>query len=104
MNLYNVSQTEVVQYNGHAYQEDACSEEEGMRKGVSDITYEKPLNRDAKEGPIFEAAEIAQLMKDADKEVHDGKGEDENKEDDTLFENYNEDEGGAITEIDIDDE
>jgi hypothetical protein len=33
-----------------------------------------------------------------------GKGEDENKEDDTLFENYNEDEGGAITEIDIDDE
>jgi hypothetical protein len=53
MNLYNVSQTEVVQYNGHAYQEDACSEEEGMRKGVSDITYEKPLNRDAKEGPIF---------------------------------------------------
>jgi hypothetical protein len=40
MHLYNVSQIEGVQYNGHAYQEDAYSEEEGKRKGVSDITYE----------------------------------------------------------------
>jgi hypothetical protein len=43
-------------------------------------------------------------MKDADKEVHDGKGEDENKEDGILVENYSEDEGGATTKIDIGDE
>ena len=59
--LYNVSQTEVVSYNAPAYQEDECCEEEGMRKTVSDIAYEKPLNRDDEQGPIFEAAEIALL-------------------------------------------
>jgi len=56
-----VSQTEVVSYNAPAYQEDECCEEEGMRKTVSDIAYEKPLNRDDEQGPIFEAAEIALL-------------------------------------------
>jgi hypothetical protein len=46
MHLYNVSQTDAVQYNGHAYQEDDCCEEEGMQKLVSDNTYDKHLNRD----------------------------------------------------------
>jgi hypothetical protein len=41
-------------------------------------------------------------MKDTAKEVHDGESEDENEEDDTLFEYYSEDEGGATTEVSID--
>jgi hypothetical protein len=36
--------------------------------------------------------------------VHDGESEDENVEDDTLFQYYSEDEGGATTEVDSDDE
>jgi hypothetical protein len=58
MHLYNVSQTKAVQYNAPAYQEDGCREEEGMRKLVSNITYDKPLNRDDEQGSIFETAEI----------------------------------------------
>jgi hypothetical protein len=61
--LYNVSQTEAVQYNASTYQENGYCEEEGMRKFVSDITYGKPLNRDDEQGPIFQAAEIARLLK-----------------------------------------
>jgi hypothetical protein len=38
MHLYNVSQTEAVQYNGHAYQEDDYCEEEHTQKSVSDST------------------------------------------------------------------
>jgi hypothetical protein len=83
--LYNVSQTEVVQYNGPAYQDDDCCEEERMQKSVSDTTYVKPLNRNDEQGPIFEVTEIAQLLKVREKEVHDGESEDENKEDNTLF-------------------
>jgi hypothetical protein len=75
-----------------------------MRKAVYDITYEMPLNRDDEQGSIFEAAEIARLMKDIDKEVHNIEGEDENEEDDTLFEYYSENEGGATIEVDNDDE
>jgi hypothetical protein len=75
-----------------------------MRKFVSDITYGKPLNRDDEQGPIFQAAEIARLLKVREKEVHDGESEDENVEDDTLFQYYSEDEGGATTEVDSDDE
>jgi hypothetical protein len=85
MYLYNISQTDAVQYNAPAYQEDACCEEEGMWKLVSDITYDKPLNWDDEQGLIFDAAEIAQLLKVREKEVHDDEGEDENEEDDTLF-------------------
>jgi hypothetical protein len=85
IHLYNVNQTEVVQYNGLAYQEDDCCEEEGMRKSVSDGTYDKPWNRDDEQGPIFKVAEFAWLLKVREKEVHDGETEDENEEDDTLF-------------------
>jgi hypothetical protein len=70
--LYNVSQTETVQYNGPAYQEDECCEEECMQKSVSNSTYDKPLNRDDEQGSIFEVAEIARLLKVREKEVHDG--------------------------------
>jgi hypothetical protein len=77
--LYSVSQTEVVQYNGPVYQEDECCEEERMRKLVSDSTYEKPLNRDDEQGPIFEVAEIARLLKVRQKEVHDGESESEDE-------------------------
>jgi hypothetical protein len=49
-----------------------------MRKSVSDITYDKPLNRDDEQGPIFEAAKIARLLKVREKEVPDGESEDEN--------------------------
>jgi hypothetical protein len=43
------------------------------------------------------------LLKVREKEVHDGEGEDGNKEDDTLFQYCSEDEGGATTEVDNDD-
>jgi hypothetical protein len=56
-----------------------------MQKSVSDITYDKPLNRDGEQGPIFEAAEIARLLKVREKEVHHSGSEDENEEDDTFF-------------------
>jgi hypothetical protein len=36
--------------------------------------------------------------------VHDGESQDENEEDSTLFEYCSEDEGGATTEINSDDE
>ena len=51
--LYNVSETETVQYNAPAYQEDGCCEEEGRRQTISDIIYDKPLNRDDEQGLIF---------------------------------------------------
>jgi hypothetical protein len=85
MHLYNLNQTDAVQYNGPAYQDDECCEEERMRKSVSNSTYEKPLNRDDEQWPIFEVAEIAQLLKVREKELHDGESEDENEEDDPLF-------------------
>jgi hypothetical protein len=44
------------------------------------------------------------LLKVREKEVHDGESEDENEEDDTLFQYCSEDEGGATTEVDSDDE
>jgi hypothetical protein len=77
--LYNVSQTEAVQYNGPAYQDNDCCEEEGRQKSVYDSTYDKPLNRDDEQGPIFEVAEITWLLKVREKEVHDGESVDENE-------------------------
>jgi hypothetical protein len=102
--LYNVSQTKAVQYNGPAYQEDDCCEDEHMRKSVSNSTYDKPLNRDDEQGPIFKVAEIVMLLKVREKEVHDSESEEENEEDGTLFEYCSENEGGATTEVDGDDE
>jgi hypothetical protein len=62
------------------------------------------LNRDDEQGPIFEVAEIALLLKVREKGVHDGEREDENEEDDTLFQYCSEDDGGAIAEVNEDDE
>jgi hypothetical protein len=97
--LYNVSKTEVVQCAAPAYQEDGCCEEEGRRQTVSDIVHDKPLNRDDEQGLIFEASEIAKLIKGKDQEVHESDGE----EDDTIMEYCSEDEG-ARNEVDSDDE
>jgi hypothetical protein len=46
------------------------------------------------------------LLKVREKEMHDGesKSEDENEEDDTPFQYYTEDEGGATAEVDSDNE
>jgi hypothetical protein len=44
------------------------------------------------------------LLKVREKEVHDGENEDENEKDDTLFQYCSEDEGGATTEVNSDDE
>jgi hypothetical protein len=44
------------------------------------------------------------LLKVREKELHDGESEHENEEDDTCFHYYSEDEGGATTEVDSDDE
>ena len=84
-----------------AYQEDECYDEEGLRNPVSNITYDKPLNRDDERGPVFEAAEIARLMKESSKEVNAICDEDE--EDDTLMEYFNE-EDDTLMEVDSDDE
>jgi hypothetical protein len=44
------------------------------------------------------------LLKVREKEVHDVESEDENEEDDTLFQYCSEDEGGAKTEVDSNNE
>jgi hypothetical protein len=90
MHLYNVSQTEVAQYNVVAYQEDECYNKECLWQAVSDITYDKPLNRDNELGPVFEAAKIARLMKESRKELN--VIDDEDEEDDTLMEVDSDDE------------
>ena len=70
-----------------------------MRTTVSNNSYEKPLNRDDEQSPIFEGAVLRQLMKESDRAAcrHD------DEEDDTLMEYCNEEEGGAIG-VDSDDE
>lgn len=98
--LYNVSQTEV---SAAAYQEDECYDEEDPRRPVSSIIYDTPLNRDDERGPVFEAAEIARLMKESSKEVNVIGDEDEDEEDDTLMEYFNE-EDDSVMEVDSDDE
>jgi len=100
--LYNVSETEGVQYNAPAYQEDECCEEDVRRRAVSDITSDMPLNRVDEQGPIFDAAEIANLRKEKNIELQESDGED--VEDDTILEYCDEGEGGAINEVDSDDE
>nr|CAH67329.1 OSIGBa0102I15.9 [Oryza sativa] len=98
--LYNVSQMEV---SAAAYQEDECYDEEDPRRPVSSIIYDTPLNRDDERGPVFEAAEIARLMKESSKEVNVIGDEDEDEEDDTLMEYFNE-EDDSVMEVDSDDE
>jgi len=100
--LYNVSENESVQYNAPAYQEDECCEEDVRRRAVSDITSDMPLNRVDEQGPIFDAAEIANLRKEKNIELQESDGED--VEDDTILEYCDEGEGGAINEVDSDDE
>jgi hypothetical protein len=102
--LYNVSESDSPQYNAPAYQEDECFEDDGRRQAVSDNTYEQPLNRDDEPALVFEASEIARLVKESNKDVHESDGEGENdEEDDTLLE-YCSDDGGAAMEVDSDDE
>lgn len=100
--LYNVSESEVVQYNAPAYQEDECCELDGQRKAVSGITYDRPLNREDEQGPIFKAAEIAHLTKEKNVQVLESDSDEE--EDDTLLEYCNDEERGATHEVDSDDE
>jgi hypothetical protein len=102
--FYNVSESDSPQYNGPTYQEHECFEDDGRRQAVSDNTYEQPLNRDDKPALVFEASEIARLVKESNKDVHESDGEGENdEEDDTLLE-YFSDDGGAAMEVDSDDE
>jgi hypothetical protein len=51
---------------------------------------------------MFEAADIARLMKDRDEEAQVSGGEED--EDDTLLEYCIDEEGGAAMEVDSDDE
>jgi len=95
-----VSQTESAQYNGPEYQEDECCEDDGMRTTVSKNSYEKPLNRNDEQGPIFEAVVLRQLMKESDKAVC----RSDDDEDDTLMEYCSEEEEGGVVEVDSDDE
>jgi hypothetical protein len=100
--LFNVREIESAHYNAPAYQEDECCEEDGTREPVSRTTTDKPLNRDDEQGLMFEAADIARLMKDRDEEAQVSGGEEE--EDDTLLEYCSDEEGGAAMEVDNDDE
>jgi hypothetical protein len=100
--LFNVREIESAHYNAPAYQEDEGCEKDGTREPVSSTTTDKPLNRDDEQGLIFEAADIARLMKDRDEEAQVSGGEEE--EDDTLLEYCSDEEGGAAMEVDSDDE
>ena len=100
--LYNVSET-FVPFNGPAYQEeDCCDQEEGSRQIVVDEpTTEMPLNRHDEPRQMFEGSEIAHLRKERTTHVCQSDREDE---DDTIKEYYNEVDGGAIVEVNSDDE
>ena len=74
-----------------------------MRTTVSNNSYEKPLNRDDEQSPIFEGAVLRQLMKESDKAVGHS-DDDEDEEDDTLMEYCSEEEEGGVVEVDSDDE
>jgi hypothetical protein len=100
--LFNVREIESAHYNAPAYQEDECCEEDGTREPVSSTTTDKPLNRDDEQGLMFEAADIARLIKDRDEEAQVSGGEEE--EDDTLLEYCSDEEAGAAMEVDSDDE
>jgi hypothetical protein len=102
--LYNVSETDSPQYNARAYQEDECLEDDGGRQAVSDKTYDQPLNRDDEPAFVFEASEIARLVKESNKDVHESDRDEDDEEDDTLLEYCSDDEGGAAMEVDNDDE
>jgi hypothetical protein len=93
-------------YNSPAYQEDECFEVDGQRQAVSDNTYEQPLNRYDEPALVFEASEIARLVKESNKHVHESDVEDEDDEEDETLLEYcdSDDEGGAAMEVDSDDE
>ncbi|CAN6250835.1 unnamed protein product [Urochloa humidicola] len=108
--LYNVREIDAIHYNAPAYQEDESREDDGRGQVVSNVTYDKPLNRDDEQGIIFEAADIARLVKEKKQEaaqVSDGEdsdGEDsEDEEDDTLLE-YEKDDEEEDEDVDNDDE
>jgi hypothetical protein len=99
--LYNVSETEPVQYTAPAYQEDGCCVDEGTRQTISDIVHEKPLNRDDEQGLVLDATKFAQLMKGKGQEMHEI---DIEEEDDTIMEYCSSEDEGTTNEVDSDDE
>jgi hypothetical protein len=74
--LYNVRET-TVPFNGPAYQEDECCEDEGRRQVVSDFTSKQPLNRDDECGTMFQAAEISRLRNERANHVYESDSEDD---------------------------
>jgi hypothetical protein len=101
--LYNVRETESAQYSAPAYQEDECCDGDGRFEAVIDVAYDIPMNRIDQQGPIFDAAEIARLVKECHNEGHQTHVEEE-EDDDTLLEYCSDDEGGATLDVDSDDE
>ena len=74
-----------------------------------DMAYDIPMNRNDERGPIFDAAEIARLVKECHRgpQTHGEEGHqsiEEEEEDDTLLEYCSDDEGGATLDVDSDDE
>lgn len=89
-------------FNGPAYQEDECCEDEGRWQVVSDFTSKQPLNRDDECGTMFQAAEISRLRNERANHVYECDSEDDG--DDTYLDYSSEDEGGTTIEVDSDDE
>ena len=88
--LYNVREIESAQYNALAYQEDECCVGDERQEAVVGMAYDIPLNRNDERGPIFDAAEIARLVKECHKghQTHGEEGHqsiNEEEEDDTLW-------------------
>lgn len=75
--LFNVREADGSLYDAPAYQDDECCEPEGMRMAISDLTCQQPLNRENQQPTVFEASEIALLMKETDKDVSGSHTEDE---------------------------
>jgi hypothetical protein len=70
---------------------------------VIDVVYDILMNRIDQHSPIFDAAEIARLVKECHNEGHQTHVEEE-EDDDTLLEYCSDDEGGATLDVDSDDE
>ena len=62
--MYNVIESDGALCNSPAYQDDEFCGEGCRQNVISDVTCQHPSNRDDEEPTVFEAAEIALLMKD----------------------------------------
>jgi hypothetical protein len=103
--LYNVSET-CVPFNGPAYQEEHCVDEEDdtVSRSVVEPAPEMSVQREKEPGKRFKASDIARLRKEMLVLECQGDSEDEDQVFDDTLEEYCSDEDGGPLDVDSDDE